>query len=449
MNPQLPSAASSPTPSPDFNRRDFFKAGSVAAMMAAMGGIPITGRAEDAKPAPDGTLPVPKADPNYKEKPVGPPVKMGLIGLGSQGRDIITQLGRLPNAPLVAICDHYKSSVKRAAEAAPTAKTYDDYKALLEDKAVQGVIIATPTHLHREIALAALATGKHVYLEAPMAGSIDDARAISKAAAALPNKQIFQVGHAFRANPQHHHVFKFFRTGACGHTASASAQYNKKQSWRRASPNPDREKALNWRLFRETSLGLAGEIGIHAIDTASWYLDALPVSITGFGGIQQWQDGREVEDTVHAVVEYPGGVRFSYSATLASGFQGEHQIFHGSDAAILIRDNKGWMFKEVDAPLLGWEVYARKDDFLSDSGIALVANATKILAQGKKPAEAASDTDSPLKYSLEKFVEHVNEGTKPECGWKEGFEAAVTAVKVNEAIVKNGKVTLEKSEFAV
>jgi predicted dehydrogenase len=389
-------------------------------MMAAMGGIPITGHAEDAKPAADGTLPVPKADPNYKEKPVGPPVKMGLIGLGAQGRDIITQLGRLPNAPLVAICDSYKSSVKRAAEAAPSAKTYDDYKALLEDKDVQGVIIATPTHLHREIALAAIAAGKHVYLEAPMAGSIEDARAISKAAAALPAKQIFQVGHAFRANPQHHHVFKFFRTGACGHTASASAQYNKKQSWRRASPNPEREKALNWRLFRETSLGLAGEIGIHAIDTASWYLDALPVSVSGFGGIQQWQDGREVEDT-----------------------------FHGSDAAILIRDNKGWMFKEVDAPLLGWEVYARKDDFLSDSGIALVANATKILAQGKKPAEAASDTDSPLKYSLEKFVEHVNEGTKPECGWKEGFEAAVTAVKVNESIVKNGKVTFEKSDFVV
>ena len=282
-----------------------------------------------------------------------------------------------------------------------------------------------------------------------MAGSIDDARTIAKAAAALPAKQIFQVGHAFRANPQHHHVLKFFRTGACGHTASARAQFNKKQSWRRASPNPEREKALNWRLFNETSLGLVGEIGIHAIDTTSWYLDALPVSITGFGGILQWQDGREVADTVHAVIEYPGGIRMHYSATLASSFEGEHQIFHGSDAAILIRDNRGWMFKEVDAPLLGWEVYARKDDFLSDSGIALVANATKILAQGKKPAEAASDTDSPLKYALEKFVEHVNEGTKPDCGWKEAFEATVTAVKANEAISTNARVTLDKALFTV
>ena len=437
----------SPVPSPELNRRDFVKAGSLASMMAALGGIPI--QAEDAKTPPAGTLPVPKADPNFKEKPVGPPVKMGLIGLGAQGRDIITQLARLPNAPLVGICDHYKSSIKRAAEAAPAAKTHDDYKALLDDKSVQAVIIATPTHLHKEIALAALAAGKHVFLEAPMAGSIDDARTLAKAAAALPAKQIFQVGHAFRANPQHHHVLKFFRTGACGHTASARAQFNKKQSWRRASPNPEREKALNWRLFNETSLGLVGEIGIHAIDTTSWYLDALPVSITGFGGILQWQDGREVADTVHAVIEYPGGIRMHYSATLASSFEGEHQIFHGSDAAILIRDNRGWMFKEVDAPLLGWEVYARKDDFLSDSGIALVANATKILAQGKKPAEAASDTDSPLKYALEKFVEHVNEGTKPDCGWKEAFEATVTAVKANEAISTNGKVTLDKALFTV
>ncbi len=438
----------SPVPTPaDVNRRDFVKVGSFAAMIAALGGIPITG--EEAKKSPDGTLAVPKADPNFKEKPPGPPVKFGVIGLGAQGREVIAQLGRLPNGPVAAVGDSYKSSIKRAAEAAPNAKTYEDYKAVLDDKDVQAVVIATPTHLHRQIALDAMQAGKHVYLEAPMAGSIDDARAIAKAASALPTKQIFQVGQQFRANPQHHHVLKFFRTGACGKTASARAQFNKKQSWRRASPNPEREKALNWRLYQETSLGLLGEIGIHPIDTASWYLDALPTSVTGFGGILQWQDDRTVADTIQAVIEYPGGVRLNYSATLASSFEGEHQIFHGSDAAILIRDNRGWMFKEVDAPLLGWEVYARKDDFLTDSGIALVANATKILAQGKKPAEAASDTDSPLKYALQAFVDHINEGTKPEAGWKEGFEATVTAVKANEAIMAGSKIVFEPGWFKV
>jgi len=431
----------------DLNRRDFVKTGSFAALMAALGGVPILG--QDARPNPDGTLPVPKADPNFKEKPPGPPVKFGIIGLGAHARDLITHLGKLPNGPVTALSDNYRSSLRRAGEAAPDAKKHEDYRAVLDDKNVQAVIIATPTHLHREIALAAMQAGKHVYLEAPIAHTIDDARAIAKAAAALPDKQIFQAGLQFRGNPQHHHVLKFFKTGASGRTVSAYAQANRKQSWRRQSPNSDRERALNWRLFKETSLGLVGEEGIHALDCASWYLDQLPVSVTGFGGILQWQDGREVADTVQAVVEYPGGVRLTFTSTLANSFEAEHQTFYGSDAAILIRDNKAWMFKEADAPLLGWEVYARKDEIMTESGIALVANATKILAQGKKPAEAASETDSPVRYALEAFIEHVNEGTKPVADWKAGFEAAVTAIKANEAVAGNKKVVFEKEWFAV
>lgn len=437
----------SPDSSADVPRRDFVKSGSLAALMAALGGVPITGD-EPAKAA-DGTLAVPKADPNYKEKPVGPPVKLGVIGLGVHGREILTQLGRLPNAPVTAICDSYKTSLKRGAQAAPNAQQLTEYQALLESPDVQAVVIATPTPLHKDIALAAMKAGKHVYLEAPMAHSIEDGRIIARAAQALPATQIFQVGLQFRENPQHHHVLKFFRTGACGKTATASAQYNKKQSWRRASPNPEREKALNWRLDNATSLGLVGEIGINPIDCASWYQDALPVAVTGFGSLQLWDDGRQTPDTVQAVLEYPGGIRLVFASTLASSYGGEQQIFNGSDATILIRDNKGWMFKEADAPLLGWEVYARKDDILSEMGIALVANATKILAQGKKPAEAASDTDSPLKYALEKFVEHVNEGTAPAAGWKVGFESLVTVAKANEAVLKGGRVTYDPAMFQV
>lgn len=431
----------------DFNRRDFVKTSSFAALMAALGGVPVTGD-EPAKAA-DGTLPPPKVDPNYKEKPLGPPVSFGVIGLGVQGREVLAQLNKLPNAPVVALCDHYKSSLKRAAESAPKAERYDEYRAVLDNPAVQAVVIATPTHLHKEVALAALQAGKHVYLETPLAHTIDDARAIARAAKGLPAKQIFQAGLQFRANPQHHHVLKFFRTGACGKNSFAQAQANKKQSWRRASPNPERERALNWRLYRETSLGLVGEVGINPIDCTSWFLDALPVAVSGFGSTMFWQDDRETPDTVQTVVEYPGGVRMVFSATLASSFGGEQQTFLGSDASILIRDNRAWMFKEADSPLLGWEVYARKDDILSEQGIALVANATKILAQGKKPAEAASDTDLPLKYALEKFVEHINDGTAPTAGWQAGFEATVTAIKACEVVANNSRLVFEKEWFNV
>jgi predicted dehydrogenase len=429
----------------DLDRRTFFKNTSIASLMAMMGGVEIT--AQEAKKVADGTVPPPKADPNYKEKPPGPPVKFGVIGLGAQGRDVLANLAKLPNGPVVAICDSYKSSIKRASESAPNAKTTENYKEVLENPEVQAVVIATPTHLHKEIALAAIQAGKHVYLEAPMAHTIDDAKSIAKAAQG--SSKVFQVGLQFRENPQHRHVFKFFRTGACGKTAMARSQFNKKNSWRRASPNPEREKALNWRLYKETSLGLVGEIGIHHVDTVAWYLDALPLSVTGFGGILQWQDDRETPDTVQSLFEFPNGMRMNFSSTLANSFEGEHQVFFGSDAAVLIRDNRAWMFKEVDAPLLGWEVYARKDEFLTDSGIALVANATKILAQGKKPAEAASDSDQPIRYALERFIEHINDNTKPDANWKAGLTSAVIAIKANEAILTGTKIQFDKAWFEI
>jgi len=158
-----------------------------------------------------------------------------------------------------------------------------------------------------------------------------------------------------------------------------------------------------------------------------------------------------VADTAQAIVEYPNGTRIIYDATLTNSFEGNYDVFSGTDAAVLIRENRAWMFKEADSPLLGWEVYAKKDTFpaTGEAGIALVANATQLIAQGLKPAEAAADGDSAAYYSLEAFIESINEKKAPEAGWKEGFEATVTALKANEAVNKNTKITLEPTLFEV
>lgn len=425
---------------PDLNRRDFMKTGSVAAIIAAMGGVPIT--AQEADSAAEGILPVPKADPNYKEKPPAPPLSFGVIGLGAQGRHIVDILTGLPNAPVVALCDNYRAAFRRAAAAAPEATQYADYKELLADPKVQAVVITTPTHLHREIALEALQSGKHVYLEAPIAHTLEDARAIAKAASQIPETQIFQVGLQFRENPQHHHVAKFIRSGATGQLSMSRGQWNQKTSWVRPSPSPDRGEALNWRLQGDVSLGLAGEVGIHSMDVARWFFNQNPTAVSGFGSLVQWLDGRDVADTITSVVEFPNSLRHVYNATLTNSFEGENDVFYGSDSAVLLRDNRAWMFKESDAPLLGWEVYARKDEFLNESGIALVANATQILAQGKKPAEAASDIDDPVRYAFERFIEYAAEGTMPVANWRAGLEATVLAIKAQEAIVTGKRIVL-------
>jgi len=448
--------------SDEVDRRAFIKGTSLSTLMMLMGGTVLV-PARKALGAEAGAA-----------RATTPPLKCGVIGCGSWGREIMNTLGQLPNAPVTALCDSYEAFLRRAARSAPDAKQYTDYQQLIADGNVEAVFVATPTHLHRPLVEAALKAGKHVYCEAPLAHTIDDTRAIAQAAKNAP-RLYFQCGLINRSEPQRRFLLDFIRTGAWGKTVMARLQYHKKQSWRRASSNPDQERLMNWRLSRETSLGLVGEVGIHQLDAAGWFSNARPRAVTGFGSILKWPDGRDVPDTVQAIFELEGGATIMYDATLANSFDAEYELYHGTDAALMVRENKAWMFKEVDAPLLGWEVYARKDQFYKEVGIALVANASKPVTVSDKPEDEAPAISSTLRYALEAFVSNAFNHTQsvkdfaesfgddeaalldylkeleakrlPAAGFQDGFEATVLAVKANEAIQTGKRIELKPEWF--
>lgn len=444
----------------DVTRRDFLRGTSAAAFLGMFGAVEL--KAED-----------PKAAKDLEDKPEpGPKVKLAIIGLGPRGRDIIATLQLQAESHIVSICDTYPAMLRRTANNVPGVKTTEDYTTILADPDIQAVVIATPTHTHKDIAVAALKAGKHVYCEAPLAHTIDDAKAIARAARDAAG-QVFQSGLNFRSDPHRHFLLQFIRSGAMGKTLMARAQWRKKQQWRFTSPNPEREKEINWRLDKNLSLGVAGELGIHQLDVLDWFIKERPVAVTGFGSIMQWADGRTVPDTVQAVLEYPGGVNATFDATLGNSFDGEYEMFYGTDAAVMLRANKAWMFKEVDSPLLGWEVYARKDVFYKETGIALVANATKLVAQGDNPVEDAPFSNTPLSFAMENFLANVNEVTEEvaafrdtygndraalakhvatlalerHAGWAEGLEATIVAIKVNESINTAKRILFQKEWF--
>jgi predicted dehydrogenase len=386
------------------------------------------------------------------------PVTLAVIGLGDQGRALLTSLSYVPGATVAYVCDNYPAAHKRALEAAPKAAAVADYKQVLADPKVQGVFVATPTHLHKQIVLDALAAGKHVYCEAPIAHTVEDAKAIAGAAKAAP-KSVFQSGLQYRTNPQHHHVLKFIRTGALNKVAQVKACWHKKTSWRRVAPTDERQDALNWRLDKALSPGLIGEVGIHQVDVATWFLNAMPLSVVGFGGNVAWNDGRQVPDTVQAIIEFPDDVHLAYDATLGNSYDGIYELFQGTDAAVLMRDVRAWMFKEPDATALGWEVYAYKEKIGDDTGIALVADATKLLAEGREPGKNR-DTDprkTPLYFACEAFTKDIRSAGKPKTeeekpwssGFAEGYIATVIALKANEAINTGQRITFSKEMFEI
>jgi predicted dehydrogenase len=453
----------------ELDRRSFLKGSSLATVMALLGGVPI--RAQDTNQSQD------EGQTNYQG--LVTPLNCAVIGCGAWGREVLRTLARLPCAPVAAICETYSPYLKRAGDQlAPNAERYSDYRKALENKNVQAVIVTTPSHHHKEVVLAASQAGKHVYCEAPLAHTLADARAIAQAAKDA-FKLNFQAGLQNRADPQKYHLVKFVRTGVMGKTIGGRCQWHRKQSWRLTSPNADREQELNWRLCQDTSPGLLGEVGVHQVDVANWFIMSPPAAVTGRGAVMHWNDGRTVPDTVQALFEYPGGELVTCNASLAYSFDADHELFYGTHSTIMCRDRRAWMFKEVDSPLLGWEVYACREGFYKESGIVLDANSTKQAAQSKKAVQdpLASD-ETPLHYALKAFVVNSNmlqagvedfaagfdandlAGLKdylgtlakrrvPAAGYREGLEATVTAIKANEAILKGQRIVFDKEWFAL
>jgi predicted dehydrogenase len=425
------------------SRRELLGRGSALALgllMGSAGGL----QAEE-------LIPDPRSDEAEADEPPATPVVCAVIGLGDQGRALLTALSYVPGASVGYVCDSYAAAHKRALEIQPKSSAAEDYHKVLDDKAVQAVFVATPSHLHRQIVLDALAAGKHVYCEAPLASSIEDARAIAKAALAAAPKQVFHAGLPMRTNPQHNHVLQFVRTGALGQVVQTKGTWHKKTNWRRTAPTDERQNALNWRLSKATSGGLAGEIGIHAMDVTNWFLKATPTAVSGFGGIVAWKDGRDVSDTIQCILEYPNGVHFAYDATLGNSYDGAYELFQGMESAILVREQRAWMFKEADAKALGWEVYAYKEKLGDETGIALVADATKLLAAGKEPGKNR-DTDptrGPFYWSCKAFLDGVRTAKPTDAGPAEGLAATVTALTANQAILTGSRIPFTKEMFDI
>ncbi len=402
------------------------------------------------------------------------PVRLGLIGCGKWGREILKTLAKLPEGPVVAVAETHPVFLRRSQEWAPQAERYTDYRALLDDKAVQAVVVATPTHQHKEIVLAALQSGKHVYCEAPLAPTVGESREITRAAKDHFRLH-FQAGLQLRSDRQITHLISYLHSDALGKPLKARAQSHQNSDWREISPNPDREKEINWRLDPKCSLGLAGEIGIHPLDLVGWALKCRPLAVTGFGSLIRWRDGLEVCDNVTATLEYPGGVFLNYEATLGNSHDGELCMLYGTERTIMMRDRLAWQFTEPDVLPKDWETYSRKTRFYKTEGTLLSAGwETETRSTSKEPFP--TDPTSAIQYALEAFLVHarstaagtedfdgayglghdlalrsylldLRKGYPPYAGFQEGHDATVIAIKAHEAIVQAKRVQFDPGWF--
>ena len=189
-------------------------------------------------------------------------VNIGLIGCGRIATLVyLNILCKSPGLSLTAIAEPDAVRRERAAKAAPRAELYTDYRDLLRNPGIDAVIICLPTQMHAEAAISAFASGKHVYLEKPIALDTSQADEILKAW--NESGLVGMTGFNLRFNPVYMSLKEHIASGTVGEITYVRTAFS---YWRREFPE--------WRKHRASGGGALLDLGSHHVDLLRYTLDA-------------------------------------------------------------------------------------------------------------------------------------------------------------------------------
>jgi predicted dehydrogenase len=302
-------------------------------------------------------------------------IRLGIIGAGDRGMQDVKSAIACPNTEFVAFADIYTKRLEDAKQVAPNAKTYLDYRYLLDDKSIDAVLIATPQHLHCEHFVASLDAGKHVYQEKTMAFTVDHAKRMRAAYKKAGNRTV-QIGHQSCSSGQVTDAANFLATGYVGKiTAIHSHMYRNtphgKPQWSRPvypdmtsehiiwksflgeAPQHefDPNRYANWRFFWDYSGGNVYENMCHQL--SFWYKVMklqIPKTVNMVGGIYLWKDGREVPDTMNVAMEHPEEILFTWDSAFGNNQLGSTEDVLGTDGTISKGQQIRYIPQKVNRP---------------------------------------------------------------------------------------------------
>lgn len=399
-------------------RREFLRNSTAAAAALGLGGFGVFTEAQGQSIGPDEVI------------------NAALIGAGNQGCYLLGRGVKVPNVKWVACCDIQEKNLQRGLGIAKGAEGYADYCQVLDRKDIQAVVIATPIYLHSVMTVEALRAGKHVLCEKMMAYSVDEAKQMFRVSRQTGRK--LQIGHQRRYNPDYRHAYKLVQDGVLGKITHVRAQWNRNGSWRRPCPDPKLEGLVNWRLYRKSSQGLMAELGSHQVDVVNWMLGETPCAVMGVGGLDYWKDGRDVDDNVQMIFEYPSGAKLQYQSLTTNQYDGFTEQFMGDKGTLIVSPERAMLFREPQAEQLAWEDAAHKEKANGKEGIVLDASKTARLKREEAGGHAVEADGKRTKddylLEMEDFFLSIRDGHEPLCSARVALDTCIASIKANEAM---------------
>jgi len=382
----------------------------------------------------------------YKEMKGKDPVRAAIIGTGDEGRQAMIRSHNREYLDFIGFCDIRPSQQELAIKEFTNHKQYSpaDVKKLkrynskedmYKDADVEMVVIALPLWMHAPVAIEAMKADKHVFTEKLMAHSIAECKEMCKVA--RQTKRLLAVGHQRHYSVLYDNANYLVQNDFLGEIRHIRALWHRnnaqpmvakdksgnpifdpktglpeivrdersntvyRDSWKRIYPDTDKnidykkygyhslDELINWRLYNRTGAGLMAELGSHQLDACSIFLGKKhPLAVTGIGGTFFYTDGREVDDHVFTLFEFPGKgdkdrIIVSYSSINTNSFDGYGEMVMGSKGTMIVSQEKEiLLFKEAGSP------------------VASRTTSVTVESQANKPAlETSPSTAGPSKAS--------------------------------------------------
>ncbi len=307
--------------------------------------------------------------------------RTALLGCGWWGMNILREAVAAGRSQVVALGDVFTRALDIAAERVAelngdTPRKYQDYRELLEREKPEIVIVATPDHWHALQTIAALKAGAHVFVEKPTGHTINESKAMLKAA--RDTGQVIQVGLHRRIGPHHVSGMKFLKEGGAGKVSAVRMfVYNGGSGAERPTPNAKPPAGMDWDLycgpapprpfnsrihpggfrnFLDFANGTFGDWGVHWMDQVLWWTEEkYPRRIFSTGGrpvlgppvLSEKEQTTDAPDSQVAVFEFEGFTATWEHRRLPETLTERHRVgcyFQGTKGVFHMGWRDGWTF---------------------------------------------------------------------------------------------------------
>jgi predicted dehydrogenase len=287
-------------------------------------------------------------------------VRVGVIGCGGRGVGAhiatLLQMKETDKVEVNAVCDVFDKRAQQAAQLTG-GRPYQNYREMLANKDVDVVVIATPDHLHGQMAIDAASAGKHIYCEKPMTHSVEEAKRV--VAKVRETRVKMQVGVQGMSDDSYETAFKYVQDGTLGKVVIAQIDYsrNYRDDYWLKPVDPDlkpgvnfnwelflgsapkrafsAERYFNWIRYFDYSGGVPAGLFVHRVTRL---IKALGLKVPEYGSahggkFEFTKSTAEVPDTINIMLDYPGGPTVMLISSLANDTPVAH-VLRGHKATL-------------------------------------------------------------------------------------------------------------------